>query len=428
MSLVIGIGGLLLLLVAGMPIGFALATSGALGLAAHMGPGIVGPLMADSFFEHSSSYLLLTVPMFVLMSEYLSASGIARDIVVASYRWIGRLPGGLGIACVAASALMAAVIGSSTASAATMSTAAFPNMKQLNYHPRLAAGIIAISGTLAIMIPPSVILVIYGIMTEQSIGKLLIAGVIPGLLTMLGYIVVMVYLALRHPHLAPRAPSFDLRTATKSLTTVWPVMLLIVVVIGSLYGGVATPTEIGAVGSLFALVIVVILRRINGEGMRGAMENTLRTYMMIMMIILGAMVFGFFMTYTQLPQKLVTAATESQLPPWVILAMLLGIYLFLGCFLDQIAILVLTVPLTFPIVSSLGFDGIWYGIIITKTVEIGLVTPPLGLNVYVTSSVTGVPLGEAFKGVLPFLLMEFFLLFLLVAVPDLSLWLPSHMR
>ncbi|MBB4285897.1 TRAP transporter large permease [Roseospira goensis] len=428
MSLVIGIGGLILFLILGMPIGFALATSGALGLAAHMGPGIVGPLMAETFFEHSSAYLLLTIPMFVLMSEYLSASGIARDIVQTSYRWIGRLPGGLGIACVAASAMMAAVIGSSTASAATMSTAAFPNMKRLQYHPRVAAGIIAISGTLAIMIPPSIILVIYGILTEQSIGKLLIAGIVPGLLTMAGYTLVIVWIALRRPDMMPRAPSFDLRAAMRSMLTVWPILLLIVVVIGSLYGGVATPTEIGAVGSLFALAIVLALRRLNGGTLRAAMENTLRTYMMIIMIILGAMVFGYFMTYTQVTQDLVRAVVEADLPPWGILLLLLLVYLLLGCFLDQIAILVLTVPLTFPIVSALGFDGIWYGIIITKTVEIGLVTPPLGLNVYVTSSVTRVPLGEAFKGVLPFLVVELVLLAILVTWPGLTLWLPGQMQ
>ncbi len=428
MSLVIGIGGLVLLLILGMPIGLALATSGALGLAAHMGVGIVGPLMADSFFEHSSTYLLLTIPMFVLMSEYLSASRIARDIVEASYRWVGRLPGGLGIACITASALMAAVIGSSMASAATMSTAAFPDMKRLKYHPRVAAGIIAISGTLAIMIPPSVILVIYGILTEQSIGRLLIAGIVPGLLTMLGYILVITWIALFRPDLAPRAPTFDLKLAVRSMLPVWPVILLVVVMIGSLYGGVATPTEIGAVGSLFALAIVLALRRLTGSSFRAAMENTLRTYMMIMMIILGAMIFGYFMTYTQVTQDLVTAVTASDLPPWAVLALLLLVYLALGCFLDQIAILVLTVPLTFPIVQSLGFDGIWYGIIITKTVEIGLVTPPLGLNVYVTSSVTGVKLGEAFRGVLPFLAVELVLLLILVLFPELTLWLPSQMR
>jgi tripartite ATP-independent transporter DctM subunit len=427
-SLLVGIGGLILFLVMGMPIGFALVTAGAVGLAAQMGPGIVGPLMADSFFENSSSYLLLTIPMFVLMSEYLSASGIARDIVETSYRWVGRLPGGLGIACVAASAVMAAVIGSSTASAATMSTAAFPHMKRLGYHPRVAAGIIAISGTLAIMIPPSIILVIYGILTEQSIGRLLIAGVVPGLLTMVGYIAVMVWIAIRRPELAPRAPEFNFKLAVKSMLPVWPVLVLITVVIGSLYAGVATPTEIGAVGSLFALAIILVLRRLSGRNFRKAMENTLRTYMMIIMIILGAMVFGYFMTYTQVTQDMVTAVTNSNLPPWAVMGLLLLVYLLLGCFLDQIAILVLTVPLSFPIVASMGFDGVWFGIIITKTVEIGLVTPPLGLNVYVTSSVTGVKLGDAFLGVLPFLAMELVLLLILVFFPELTLWLPSQMK
>lgn len=419
---------LLALIVIGTPIGFALGIAGAVGLYVFSGTSVAASILSDVAYQSSASYLLLTIPMFILMSQFMAVSGMARDIINASYEWLGRVPGGLGIACVAASAFMAAVIGSSTASTAAMATAGYPNMKRLGYHPGFAIGIIAISGTLAIMIPPSIILVIYGILTEESIGRLLIAGIIPGLLTAFGYVAVILLRVVRNPELAPIAGSFDLGRALRALAPVWPVLVLMVCVIGSLYLGIATPTEAGAIGAAAALVIALAMRRLGWAGLKDSLQHTVKTTTMIVMVIIGAMIFGYFMTYTQVTLQMIAWVSQSGLPPWLILVAILAVYIVLGMFLDQIAILVLTVPLTYPLVSALGYDGIWYGILITKTVEIGLVTPPLGLNVYIGSSIAKVPLPDAFRGILPFVLAELVILAILFGFPEISLFLPSLMR
>ncbi len=427
MTALIGVFLLFFFLALGMPVALAMLVAGMLGLLMILDVGGIGDLMAGTFYETTASYVLLTVPMFILMSEYMAASGIARDVIRAADKWAGRLPGGLGIACVLASSLLAAVVGSSTASAATMSTAAYPNMKELGYKPGFAVGIIAIAGTLSIMIPPSVILIIYGILTEQSIGRLLIAGLIPGLLTAAGYVAVIVAYAIKNPQAAPRAEHFDFKGAVRSLGTIWPVMLLMAIVIFSLYGGLATTTEIGAIGAAGALLIVFLLGRFGLTGLFLSGRNTLRTVVMIFAILIGAHVFGYFMAYSEATQQSIELIMNSGLSPWAVLLIIVAVYLILGMFLDQIAILVLTVPLTFPIVMALGFDPIWYGIIITKTVEIGLVSPPMGLNVFISSNITRVPLSESFKGVAPFLAIEFVILGALLAFPAISTFLPSMM-
>ncbi len=418
---------LILLIVMEMPIAFALMAAATLGLWMTGGPPLVMNYLGNVLHEESASYVLLTVPMFVLMSQYMAKSGLARDIVVCCDLWLGRMRGGLAVACVIASAFMAAVIGSSTASTATMSTAAFPTMREVGYSSRFAVGVIAISGTLAIMIPPSIILIIYGILTEVSIGKLLVAGIGPGLLTALGYTATIMIVGMRNPAAVPARPEFDRPAAIASLKTVWPVALLMAVVIGALYGGVATPTEIGAIGSLVALAIVVAMRRLSGRSFLDSLTETVRNTVMIIIIISGAVMFGYFLTLSQATQSLLSAIQDAGLAPWTVMLILVVVYLVLGMLMDQLAILVLTVPITFALISSLGFDGIWYGIIITKTVEIGLVTPPLGLNIFVASSLTKVPVGACFRGVAPFILTEVIVLGLLLLFPQISLFLPGLM-
>jgi tripartite ATP-independent transporter DctM subunit len=428
MSVVAVILLLLVLIAIGVPVGFALGIAGAVGLYAFSGASVAASILSDVAYQSSASYLLLTIPMFILMSQYMAVSGMARDVINASYEWLGRIPGGLGIACVAASAIMAAVIGSSTASTAAMATAGYPHMKRLDYHPGFAIGIIAISGTLAIMIPPSIILVLYGILTEESIGKLLIAGIIPGLLTAFGYAAVIFIRVYFNPSLAPTAGDFDFRRAVRALAPVWPVLILMFCVIGSLYYGIATPTEAGALGAAAALLIAIALRRLNWSGLTESLQHTVKATTMIVTIIIGAMIFGYFMTYTQVTQQMIKWVSESGLAPWQIMVAILVVYVILGMFLDQIAILVLTVPLTYPLVKALGYDGIWYGILITKTVEIGLVTPPVGLNVYIGSSIAKVPLTDAFRGITPFVFVELVILAILALFPNLILYLPSLMR
>ncbi len=422
-----GVAVLIILLLIEMPIAFAMMIAATVGLYLVGGESFVASYLADVFHSVSASYVFLTIPMYVLLAQFMAQSGMARDIIKASDLWLGRLRGGLGVACVMASAFMAAIIGSSTASSATMSAAAFPSMRDVGYDRRVSVGIIAISGTLAIMIPPSIVLIIYGILTELSVGKLLIAGLLPGVLTAVGYIVTILVIGWRHPDKMPAQPHFDFAAASRSLLPVWPVLLLMLLIVGGLYGGAATPTEIGAVGAAAALVITVLMRRMDGTRFVTALQDTLGTTVMIVTIVIGAMMFGYFLTLTQATQTLFAAIQESGLSPWMVMGLLVLIYLVLGMFMDQIAILVLTVPLTHALVTQLGFDGIWYGIVITKTVEIGLVTPPLGLNVFVTSGVTKVPLADCFRGVAPFLLVEAVVLALLLAFPQISLLLPNLM-
>ena len=427
MTVFIGVAVLIVLLLMEMPIAFAMMIAATVGLYLVGGESFVASYLADVYHSVSASYVFLTIPMYVLLAQFMAQSGMARDIIKASDMWLGRLRGGLGVACVMASAFMAAIIGSSTASSATMSAAAFPSMREVGYDRRVSVGIIAISGTLAIMIPPSIVLIIYGILTELSVGKLLIAGLLPGVLTAAGYIVTILWIAWRHPEKMPAQPQFDVRAATRALVPVWPVLLLMLLVVGGLYGGAATPTEIGAVGAAAALVITLIMRRMDRARFVTAIEDTLGTTVMIVTIVIGAMMFGYFLTLTQATQSLFDAIQSAGMAPWMVIAVLVLIYLVLGMFMDQIAILVLTVPVTHALITQLGFDGIWYGIVITKSVEIGLVTPPLGLNVFVTSGVTRVPLAECFRGVAPFLLVEIVVLGLLLAFPEISLLLPDLM-
>ena len=427
MSVAVGVGVLLGLLILEVPIAFAMMIAATTGLYLTGGLPFVASYLADVYHSVSASYVFLTIPMYVLMAQYMAQSGMARDVIRASDLWLGRLRGGLGVACVMASAFMAAIIGSSTASAATMSAAAYPSMREVGYDARVSVGVIAISGTLAIMIPPSIVLIIYGILTELSVGKLLVAGLVPGLLTALGYIIAILLIGWRRPEAMPAQPHFDAGAAVRALGPVWPVLLLMVLVVGGLYGGIATPTEIGAVGAAGALAITVLMRRLGVHAFADAVADTLSTTVMIVTIVIGAMMFGYFLTLTQATQSLFAAIQDAGLAPWMVIAVLVLIYLVLGMFMDQIAILVLTVPVTYALISQLGYDGIWYGIVITKTVEIGLVTPPLGLNVFVTSGITGVSVADCFRGVAPFVLVEFVVLGLLLAFPEVSLVLPNLM-
>ncbi|WP_282042256.1 TRAP transporter large permease [Halomonas alimentaria] len=424
-STVLIIAFLLLMLVLEFPIAIALAVAGGLGLYLMGGFGLASSFLSTAFHEETASYVLIAIPMFVLMSQYLAHSGMARDIVYSGEQWLRKVRGGLGVACVLSSAMLAAVIGTSTAATATMSSAIYPSMKEVGYKPKFALGIIVVSGTLAIMIPPGLILILYGILTEESVGKLLIAGIFPGILTAVGYILTIMYVVWRNPDWVPAAKDFDRKAAMRSIKPVWPVFLLIGIVIFALYGGIATPSEIGALGAFFALAIVLVIRRLNKRRFIESLASTIKTTSMIIAILTGAMIFGYFLTFSQATNTLIGYIDSAGLSAWQVMAIVIVMYLVLGLFMDQLAVLVLTVPTTYALVSAYGFDGIWFGIIITKTVEIGLVTPPLGMNVFVASGVTGVKSSECFKGVVPFLVIDLVVLALLVAFPSLVLWIPN---
>ena len=419
---------LILLLVLGVPIGFALGIGGALSFLMVGNSTALTGLMSGVVHHTTANFVLLTIPMFVLMSELLSAGGIAKDLMIACERLMRRVRGGLAVACVLAGAVLAAASGSSTAAVATMVRSAFPTMKALGYDEGFAIGTISISGTLAIMIPPSIALVVYGIITEESIGRLFMAGFVPGLLTAIGYVLTIWYCTWRNPKLVPDPDKTLDRSEERSLQQhgrIWPVGILIVIVIGCLYSGVATPTEVGAIGALGALIISVMMRRLTWSTMIEAVGNTARTTAMIVTIIFGAIIFGYFMAFTQSTNAVLGWISDSGLPPLAVLIAILIFYVFLGMVMDQFAIIVLTVPITYALVKGLGYDGIWYGILIVKTAEIGLVTPPVGLNIFIASGASGVSPGVGFRGVAPFVVTEIIILAILVAFPEISLFLPN---
>jgi C4-dicarboxylate transporter DctM subunit len=419
---------MLILLFLGMPVGFALGVSGFLGLLLVGGLESASSILSTVPYRSAAHYTLSTLPMFILMAQFVSASRIVDDIFVAAQRWLERLPGGLAIATIFASAGMAAMSGSSTASAATLSSIAVPQMLRHGYSPRVASGIVTVSGTLAIMIPPSIAFVIYGIITETSIGKLLIAGIVPGIITAANFCIgIFLWKKLSPGSMPPSTSLYTWKDRWVSLKPLWAFIVLSVTVVGSMYAGLATPTEAAAFGAFGALIIPLILRRMTRAGFQQSIAQSIRVTTMIFTIIIGAMIFGYFLTITQTTQNLITFLGGLQVPPMAIMGVIVALYLFLGCIMDQVAIQLMTLPLTFPLVTSLGYDPIWFGVIVTKLAEIGMVTPPVGMNAYVVSATTKTPLEVVFRGTGVLLIMDSISLVLLLAFPSLSTFLPSRM-
>ncbi|MFV0244354.1 MAG: TRAP transporter large permease [Qingshengfaniella sp.] len=424
MTTLIPIGLLIVLILLGSPIAFALLISGMIGLYMTVGLGALSGVIQNGPYEHVASFTLTTLPMFILMAEFLSAGRFTRDIFEAGDRWLRHIRGGMAMAAVSGGVLLAAVCGSSSAAAGTLASAAYPEMKRLGYSPAFATASIAIVGTLAIMIPPSIAFVFYGILTEVSIGKLFLAGVIPGLITGVSYIIVIMATVRLKKDAAPeRAPKLPLGERVRGLKTVWPILVFFIFMFGGLYSGAVTATEIGAVGAFLALAFALILRRMTRASFRTALMNSTRNAVMIFMIIIGAGVFGVFLTLTGVTQNLLSYVHQSNIDPWVILLMVVGLWIVLGFFLEQFAIQVLTVPIAVPLLMQMGFDPIWLGVLLVKAGEIGVVTPPMGLNVFVVSSVTRTPVSTVFRGIWPFVLAEIVVLGLIIAFPAMSLWL-----
>ncbi len=416
---------LFLLLLNGMPVGFALLVSGSAGLWSVAGLPMVLGVLRSSPYEQAASFSLSTIPMFILMAELLTAGKVTRELFSACYFWLGRLRGGLSFASVTAGVLLAAISGSSSASAGTLAAAAYPEMKRYGYDEAFATGVVATVGTLAMMIPPSIGLVLYGIFTETSVSQLLLGGIVPGLMTAVGYAMTIFVITRLRPKAAPAGDQvYTIKEKMRSLVPIWPVVALMVVMIGAIYSGIVTPTEAGAVGSFVALLLALIKRRMSRSDFRNALESATRNSAMIFMIIIGAMVFGVFLTLTGSTQDLINAIHQSGMSKWWVFLTFLLMYVILGFFLDQLAILILTLPLVFPIMMSLGFDPIWLGILFVKTAEIGLVSPPLGLNVYIVGAVTKVPVSTVFRGIMPFLVADFTVLGLIILFPQLALYIP----
>lgn len=420
---------LALLITFGVPIAFSMGISGFIGLWLVLGLGPALGVLQTTSYRSTANFLLTTVPMFLLMAEFMGRSGIATGIFRAASTFLYKVKGGMAIGTVLANAVMAAISGSSTATTAAMATVALPEMRRHGYDDRLSLGVITVAGTLAIMIPPSIPLVLYGVITETSIGKLLIAGIIPGLLTAAGYCVTIWLMVWFRPEIAPDIKRLDdqPRQPLRELVGAWDGLLLAAVVLGGIYSGATTPTEAAAIGAVGALVISVVYRRMGLKTVLQSLDSATRVSGIIFLIVVGAMVFSYFLSASQVSRNLVLWVGQIDQPVMVLFTILLVIYICLGFFMDQLAILFLTLPLFFPLVMTWDMDPVWFGIIVTKTVEIGLITPPLGMNAYVASGATGVPVDKIFRAILPFFLVDIVLLIILVAFPKLSLWLPSLM-
>ncbi len=416
-------------LLLGVPIAFSLAGAGVLGIYLHTGNlNMVIGILGMAPFSSVADYALTTIPMFILMAFLSASSGLARDLYAAGANWLSHIRGGLAIATVFACGIFGAMSGASVAAASVMSSIAMPEMRRHGYSEELAAGSIGIGATLDILIPPSVAMVIYGIATQTSIGKLLIAGVIPGIIVGIFLAIAILVWVRVSPSHAPE--TFRVSTAERwaSVRRIWPSLLLIFMVLILLYTGVVTPTEVGAIGAFLSALIGAALGRLTWKGAVEALRLTIRTSAMIFMIIIGATIFGSYMALSRFPQHVVSAVAEMNLNRWVVIMGIVVAYFVVSMFMDEIPLLLLTLQLTFPLITTLGFDPIWFGVLSMMMVAMGLVFPPVGMIAFVVSATANVSLVKVYKGTSILMVAIVLTTALIMIFPQIVLWLPATMR
>ena len=411
-----------------VPVGMAMGLVGVTGFGYFSGYGPALKLIGQTSMRTVTDYTFGVIPMFLLMGALVSVSGISRDMFRAAQAFLGHRRGGLGIATIAACGGFAAISGSSVATAATFSTVAYPEMWRYNYPPSFAAGVIAAGGTLGAMLPPSTVLAVYGLITQQDIGKLFRAGILPGMLALVMHMLTILALTTLWPNYLPRAPQAAWPQRLAALRLVWPPVLLFLFVVIALYGGFCSPTEAGGMGAGGAFIIGLATGRLDRAKIRAALLAATRTAAAVFTVLIGAFLFGYFLTLTGVPQTVTGFLTGLGLGRYSVLALIMLMYLVLGCLMDAMAMIILTVPIIFPVIVELGFDSIWFGVIIVMTVELGLIHPPVGMNVFVIKSVVkDISFSAIFRGVVPFILADMLRLVILIAFPAIALWLPSLM-
>ena len=424
-----GLGLMMLLAFLRVPIALAMGLVGFLGLWWMRG---LGPSMASAttvVYESGFQYTLSVVPLFILMGNFVTRAGMSKELYRAAYTFVGHLRGGLAMATVIACAGFGAICGSSIATAATMTKVAYPSMRDHRYSDQLAVGAIASGGTLGILIPPSTIMVIYGIMTETSIGKLFAAGVLPGLLAVLLLCGAVQYVCWRDPAAGPHAERASWRDRLAALREVWMVAALFIIVMGGIYGGVFTATEGAGIGAFGAFGFALARRVLTPKVLFQVLVDSARTTGMLFMILVGALVFANCVNFTSMPGDLKAFVTQYQISPITVMIAICAIYVILGTAMEELSMILLTVPVFFPLVVSLGFDPVWFGIVIVIVVQIGLISPPVGMNMFVVKSMlSGVSTATVFRGVAPFAVAIVLLLAIVVAFPDISLYLPKLMK
>ncbi len=425
----LGMAVLLILIALRVPIAIAMAAVGIVGGALINGWTSLAFILGSQPFATVFPYTLSVIPLFVMMGVFAAHAGLSRSLYQAIYSLIGHWRGGLALATLGACAIFGAICGSSLATAATMARVAVPEMRRHGYDDRLSAGTLAAGGTLGILIPPSIIMVIYALLTEQSIGKMFLAGFLPGTVATVCYMAAAYLVARIRPGAGPAGERATWRQRAATIKGVGPVLILFIVVMGGMYTGVFSPTEGAAVGSFGAFLLTLLMRRLTWRVFIDSLKETASTTAMIFMIFIGTSILQYFIETSTLPRMLNDAIVASGLSRYMVLIVILAIYVILGCFLDSLSMLLITLPLFFPLVKSMGFDPIWFGILVVCVVEIGLITPPVGMNLFVISAVVpGMPLKTVISGVTPFIFADLVRLAVLVAFPAISLWLPSLMK
>jgi C4-dicarboxylate transporter, DctM subunit len=420
---------LLALLFLGMPIAFVMMFVGFLGISYLASVNAALPVVAKTVYETAAYYPYTIIPLFILMGAFAGGAGITAKLYGSFDKWFRKLPGGLGIATIAACACFAALSGSSVAAAAAMGTIAIPEMRRFKYDPALAVGVVAAGGTLSFLIPPSLGFVVYGMLTEQSIGKLLVSGILPGVVLSLTFVGVIVVKVKLNPNLAPITPGhITWKEKFRALGGVWETMLVFVIVMGGIYLGFVNPTEAGAIGATALFIIVISKMKLTWRSLTTALLEATRISVMVLFLVAGANVFSYFLALSTIPASVSAWMAALKISPFAVLAIIVLIYVVMGCFLDAISMMVLTMPVIFPVVKTLGFDPIWFGVICVIMMEAGLITPPVGLNVYTLAGVVkDVPMLTIFHGSMPFLFAMIAVVILITLFPGIALYLPSMM-
>lgn len=425
----IGLVVLFILMFVGLPVGFAMLLMGfgGLGVLTSMGTGL--SILGTSPFTTASTYMFSVLPLFILMGLIAYEGGLVTDLFDGVYKFLGNLAGGLAMAVIVWCAAFAAITGESLAASAIMSKVAYPEMRKFKYDTKLATGTIAAGGTLGILIPPSAGFVLYGIITGTNIGALLISGILPGILLASLFIASIYIRVKRNPNLALPGPKYSWREKSSGLTAAWPVVLMFVVVIGGIYIGIFTPTEAASVGVILAFILVFIKRKLTKQGFLNAARDTIQTTGMIFVIIIGAMVYNYFLATSRLPMELSEFVLGLGLSPYVVFALVVLLLLALGCVMDVPAMILLTMPILFPIMMDLGFDPIWFGVISVIVSEAGAITPPIGMNAYIVAGILKdeVPLWDVFKGIWPFFFVIVICIIIITIFPQICTSLPNLM-
>lgn len=417
----------LIFLMLGMPVFGALGLAGLIGILLLEGPRGLGAV-PGVIYDRSRSFVIVAAPLFILMGEIIFITGIGGDIYTATSRWLNKLPGSLAMASVAACAIFSALCGVSVAGAATIGSFAIPEMLKRDYDRSLATGCVAAAGGLALVIPPSVALILYGVVGDESVGKLFIGGIIPGVLLailMMGFIYILTRF---RPHLAPATrEEVTWRMRSVALAKIWPVLVLILLVLGSIYAGIATPTEAAAVGCMGSLAFGFFRRRLNWETLRHIFRAGTLTSGMILLILSCALLFGYVLTRLQVPQQVAEFVARSQLPNWAVLTLMFALIYVMGMFMDIVSVILISTPILLPLALDMGYDRLWFGVVLAIACEIGTETPPVGLNLFVIKSVSpdSVSLGDIIRGAIPFAVIETIGLVICIVFPGMVLWLPG---